>query len=167
MATPRRDEVVAELEGLAAGIQKNLATFTFIVGGVAYSGAQALAFVQSAIASEAAISTARAALHEAIVTNKTFLAGNAPTLKALRSMIALMYANDSTSLNDFAMEPKKKRTPMSAETLVLRAAKSRATRVERKTMGKRQRAAIKGTVTGVVIEPVTTEKNVVPEQGES
>lgn len=156
MATPTRDEVIAELQGLQAGIQKNLATFTFIVAGKTYSGKDALAFVNKAIASALAVVEAHTQLKDAIDADKLFRAENGATLKALRDMIRLMYQDNFTTLAEFAIPPKKPRVPLSNEALLARAAKARATRVKRKTLGKRQRLAIKGDVTGVEITPVTT-----------
>ena len=62
-------------------------------------------------------------------------------------------------LADFAVKPVKIPAPMSNETLLLRAARNQATRKERRTMGKKQRRAIKGDVTGVVITPTTDSPN--------
>jgi hypothetical protein len=156
MATPTRDEVLAELRGLQAGIQKNLATFTFIVAGKTYSGPEALAFVETAIASALAVVEAHTQLRDAIDADKLFRSQNGTTLRALRDMIRLMYQDNVTTLAEFAIPPKKPRAPLSTEAMVARAAKARATRVKRKTLGKRQRLAIKGEVTGVDITPVTT-----------
>lgn len=155
MATPTRDDVIAELQGLQAGIQKNLATFTFIVAGKTYSGNDALAFVNKALASASSVVEAHAQLKDAIDADKLFKAQNGPTLKALRDMIRLMYQDNTTTLAEFAIPPKKARVPLSNDALLARAAKARATRVKRKTLGKRQRLAIKGDVTGVEITPVT------------
>jgi hypothetical protein len=155
MATPKRADTLADLQALRAGVEKNLATFTFLLAGETYSGAQALAFLDTAIASGQAILTARGTLNDAIRADKRFLSLNRATLKGMRDIIALMYARQATTLSEFGMTPKKTRTPMSNETLVIRAAKARSTRAKRKTLGKRQRAAIKGDVTGVVIAPVT------------
>jgi hypothetical protein len=157
MATPSQDDVLADLRGLQAGIQKNLATFTFIVAGKTYTGAEALAFVDSCIASVQAVVTARANLAGALTANQKFQALNGGTLKALRGMIALMYSDQHTKLNEFAIQPRKPRTPLTNDALVLRAAKAKATRTKRRTMGKRQRAKIKGDVAGVIIEPVTSD----------
>ena len=70
-------------------------------------------------------------------------------------MLQGAFAHSSEALAEFGLEPKKKRRPATAEEVLVSAAKLRATRAERRTMGKRQKAAIKGNVTGVVITPVT------------
>jgi hypothetical protein len=155
MATPKRQQIIAELRGLETGIKKNLATFTFIVAAKRYTGPEALAFVQKVLGFAEGVAMAHASLTKALMDEKTFLAINGKTLKALRDMIRLMYGDgDATVLAEFKIEPRKVRKQMTNETLLLRAAKSRATRAKRRTMGKRQKARIKGDVTGVVIEPV-------------
>ena len=100
--------------------------------------------------------TAQGTLHQAVAADKAFQAKNRGQLNALRNILALMYTDDIATLEDFGLSQPKKRTPLSNDALLLRAAKARATRTKRRTMGKRQKAAIKGEVTGVVITPVTS-----------
>jgi len=156
MPTPTRHVALAELRGLQRGIEKNLATFTFLVAGKSYTGAEALAFVESYIASAQAVADARGQLVDALAAEERFQSLHAGTLKALRGMIALMYADQHVLLSEFAIAPKKPRAALTNDALLLRAAKAKATRAKRRTLGKRQRAAIKGEVTGVVITPVTS-----------
>ena len=157
MASPKQSDVIAEIRALLEGIQANLPTATLTIGGKSYSPAQLLAFVQSCLASLMAVQMAHGALRDAVAADRTFQAQNQATLKAIRSMIALMFVDNATKLAEFGLTPPKERTPLSAEALLSRAAKARATRAKRRTMGRRQKAAIKGDVTGVVITPTTTD----------
>ena len=157
MASPKQNDVIAELRALVNGIQSNLPTTTLTVAGKSLPPAQLLAFVQSCLASLTTVQAARGALTDAIVADRAFQAQNQATLKAIRSMIALMFVDNVSKLAEFGLTPPKERAPLSAEALLSRAAKSRATRAKRRTMGKRQKAAIKGDVTGVVISPTTTD----------
>lgn len=157
MATPTRDELILELKALRAGIVKNLATFSFIVGGKTYPASDALALIDATIASASSVLEARANLADVLGADRALGEQNAPILKGFRDMIGLMYAESGTMLSDFGLAPRKPRTPLTVEKILARSAKSRATRAKRKTMGKRQKAAIKGDVAGVVIAPVTAD----------
>jgi hypothetical protein len=58
-------------------------------------------------------------------------------------------------LADFGVPPKKARTPLTAQQKALAAAKRKSTRAARHTGGSKQKAAVKGNVTDIVITPVT------------
>jgi hypothetical protein len=154
MATQTRDSLLAELRGFLAGYQKNLAASPLTVAGKAYTGAQILALLQSAIDVEVAVAQAEGVLVGLRASEKMFWEKNGKALKALRGIVGLMYADSIGTLADFGMEPRKPRAAMSTDTLLLRAAKAKATRTKRGTLGKRQKAALKGDVTGVIIQPI-------------
>jgi hypothetical protein len=79
---------------------------------------------------------------------------NGATLKLVRDQVRLMYKDNHTGLGDFGVKPYRDRAPLTNDVLLVRAEKAKATRVKRGTKGKRQKAAIRGDVTGVVIEPI-------------
>ncbi len=155
MPSQTREQLAAELQALIVGFKKNLASSPLTISGKSYSAAQSVAFLQSCLDAVNTVADAEGKLADARKAEKAYWATNTRTLKAFRALVALMFADNVNTLADFGMEPKKPRKVMSAETLLLRAAKSRATRAKRRTMGKRQKAAIKGDVTGVDIKPVT------------
>ncbi len=68
-----------------------------------------------------------------------------------------MYGNTAETLLDFGLEAPRPRTPLTTEQRLAAAAKARATRVARGTKSRKQRLAIKGDVTGVVVTAVTAE----------
>lgn len=77
----------------------------------------------------------------------------APALRVIAAaFVAFVRASFGTSpqvLNDFGLSPHKARTPQTAEQKAQAAVKREATRAARHTLGKRQKAAIKGTAPAV------------------
>jgi len=154
MATRSQKSVIEELSLLAEALAKHFPNTPFIEESKTYSGPEVIAQVQAILGSAQAVSNARGTLADAIRDDRVMQANNAQFLRHLRSMLRGAYSGNSSTLAEFGLEPVKTRPPPTNDELLLRVAKSLATRKKRRTMGKRQKAAIKGNVTGVVITPV-------------
>jgi hypothetical protein len=157
MVTPARRDVLAELRSLASGAQKHMKTGRYTITNRPYTGGQIARRVQVSVDAAVRVQEARAALADALANEMAVKKAEADFLRGLRIVIQGAFCNSSETLAEFALEPRKKRRPLTAEESVLAAAKLRATRAERRTMGKRQRARITGDVTGVVISPATAD----------
>ncbi len=83
---------------------------------------------------------------------------HAPALRALMdafmAVVKAAYGTQADVLADFGLPPKRARTPLTAEQQALSNAKRKATRAARHTQGRKQKAAIKGNVTGLAIATV-------------
>jgi hypothetical protein len=83
----------------------------------------------------------------------------APALRAFYfavvAFVRVAYEGAPEILANFGLSPKKVKKPLSGEQQAAAAAKRAATRAARGTIGKRKKAGIKGSVTGVVVTPVT------------
>jgi hypothetical protein len=77
-----------------------------------------------------------------------------PVVQAYRSWVVATYGNAPSTLADYDVTPRKVPTPLNAEQLVAKAAKAKATRTARNTLGKKQKKSVKGTVPAAV--PVTS-----------
>lgn len=157
MVTPRNDTVIADLTRLADGHEKHLPDTPFVFAGRTYEGPELVAMIRAVRDAAKRVARAHAEVAEATRANLKMQADNAGLIQGAKKRVQLAYSNDSGKLADFGLAPQSPPGTMSTETLLVRAAKSRATRKERRTMGKKQRAAIKGDVTGVVITPVKGE----------
>jgi hypothetical protein len=78
------------------------------------------------------------------------------TMLAFVDFVRGMFAGQPDALADFGQKPKKVRAPLTAEKQAASNAKRQSTREARGVVGKQKRKAIKGTVTGVVIQPVAS-----------
>jgi hypothetical protein len=90
---------------------------------------------------------------------KARLAAEAAAMPASTAFVSALTAHVKVAhpapdaLAAFGIHPKA-RTPLTLEAQAAAAAKRAATRAARHTMGSRQKAAIKGDVTGVIVTPV-------------
>jgi hypothetical protein len=75
-------------------------------------------------------------------------------MSALMTYVKAAYAGSPEALADFGISPKPPATP-TVEAKAAAVAKRAATRAARHTMGKQQKKAIKGAVTGILVTPIT------------
>jgi uncharacterized protein (DUF1501 family) len=157
--------VAALAESLAAGVQKHLSTVTqLIVGSGTYTPVQVANQLLAFAKLRTDVDTAKAALKATLTDEEA----QGPALRefflAVLQYVRAAYGNSPDILADFGLPPKKTRTPQTVEQKAAAAAKRKATREARGTVGSRKRQTIKGNVTGVEITPVTTSSAPQPEQ---
>ena len=118
---------------------------TFAVDGDDMTLPMLAAIIDEHLAAMTAVDKAREAL-KLLVAKQGALRKRAKTaIQALQAYVLGRYGVDSKQWLALGFPPKKRRS-VSAETRKAAAQKALATRKERKTMGKRQRAKIKGVV---------------------
>jgi hypothetical protein len=154
MATQPLASLIADLAKLADALETNMPNEPFGYASKTYAGPEVIAKVRGILAEALAVRDTRALLHDYIVTLAKSQRGMAEFLAGLRRNIRINYGNNLTKLAEFALEPVRKRGTPTGDEILLRVTKAKATRKKRRTMGKKQRKAIKGSVTGVVITPV-------------
>jgi len=138
----------ASVQALIAGIQKHLGTATLYVDSTSFAAAALVSKLQGQVDAENAAVAATAAYHEVIQRSQD--PAMAAFLVKLVQAIRIMFASTPTVLADFGIDPPKPRT-VDPETKVLAAAKARATRKARHTMGPVQEQDVHGTVTSVTL----------------
>ena len=129
-----------------AGIGKHYANLpTIILHGVPVTPADVVTILQDQIDAADATAAAKIAFFQATSAERNANAKANDLFKALKTRVLGDFANQAEVLADFGMTVATRRAPDPA-TLVEAAKKAEATRKARHTMGKRQKAAIKGTV---------------------
>src|ERR1019366_2714968 len=105
-----------------------------------------VATLQSRIDSRKTVESARAAWQTAVQADRALEDKTKPFVAALRGSLLASFAGNIDTLARFGLVPRQKpvTTP---EVKVAAAAKAKATRVARHTMGPKEKAKIKGTVT--------------------
>jgi hypothetical protein len=136
---------------LLAGIQKELPTASFTVLSQAQTEAQVVAVLQSRIDIAQAVLTARTAFHAAVVASEEEYAATNAYVRSLRASIVAMYANSPTVSASFQLTARKPPTPLTPAEKVVAAAKRKATRVARHTMGKVQKSEVSGSLTEPIV----------------
>ncbi len=131
---------------LIAGTQKHTPNGSFTLGSAAFTAANLVQLLQGLADAIAAADTAKAGWQDALKSMNDEHAKAVPVLRAYQSMLLATYGNAPATLADYGLVPRKGPTPPSASVKATAVLKREATRTARHTMGKKQKAEIKGTV---------------------
>jgi hypothetical protein len=157
-----KTEVTAIYQQAINGAEKYLPDRTLDLNGKPVSSEAVVGILQQHIdAIQATIDTHTAWLQAAAKLRAMTKTTSAPTLAALRHYVAAKFGENSDEYREFGFQPPKPRIA-SPEAKVIGAAKLRATRKARKTMGRRQRLAITGTVPSAIALPVGNAPGATP-----
>jgi hypothetical protein len=146
MANVNRTNTQAHDAQVIAGIGKHLQTVSSLpLLGSTYTPAALVKLVQSRIDSANGSIATKATWHSTVVEDKALNAKLTPVIRALRQYVINVFGEASPVLADFGFTASKRatRTP---EEKAAAAAKAKATRAARHTMGKKQKKDVKGTV---------------------
>jgi hypothetical protein len=146
---------LARVQALIAGTKKHFPSGTFTFGGTTYTTASLVQAFQSLADAIPAVNAVEASAKNAVTGLQATDAKVAPLMRDYQSFLRLTFSTDAASLADFGLQPSKARTPLNSDKRAAAAAKSRATRKARGTTSKKQKLAVKGDVTGVIVTPVT------------
>ncbi len=144
MSTVNRTHTQARDAQVIAGIQKHLQTASSLpLVGSTYTPADLVKLVQSRIDSANGSATVKASWHSSVVEDRTLNTKVTPVIRALRQHVINVFGATSPVLADFGFTPPKRatRTP---EQKAASAAKAKATRAARHTMGKVQKKGRQG-----------------------
>ncbi len=155
-STLKRNKTIAltSVQALIAGTQKHFPNGSFTLGKAPYTSASLVAILERYETVVAALNAAHAALSDAVAARAAIEAQLDPILRDYKNYLRATFSSAATELGDFGMQPVKARTPLNADQRVLATERMRATRKARGTKGPKQKLAIKGDVTGVVVTPV-------------
>ena len=144
----------ASNQNLIAGLTKHAADIPqMTLGGQVVTNAALVQVLEGHLASSANVVTTHDTWSQAVASDRALQAGDLQLLDNLRQALRAMYKGAPTTLSDFGLTARG-RTPLTTEQKLVAAAKAKATRIARGTMGPKKRAAIHGDVTGVTVTPV-------------
>ncbi len=140
---------------LIAGTNKHFAnTSQLAFASATFTPAQVTASLQTIVKLRNDVNAAQAATKAKLAAEQA----QAPTLHsfmaAYESFVRATFSNSPDVLADFGLT-KKARTPLTVDQKAAAVAKREATRAARGTMGSKQKKTVKGTVTGVVVTPIS------------
>lgn len=139
-----------------AGVQKVYATTpAIILDGVSFAPANVVKALQGPIDAADATNTAGAAFHKAVAVEKAAIVEADTVYAGLRTLVMSQFATSPETLAEFGFTPPTRRVP-DAATVAGAVEKRAATRAARHTMGKRQKAGVKGTVPSTTVPAPTT-----------
>jgi hypothetical protein len=153
---PNRTERQTVDQRLIDGINRHTQTVSsLIIGGTTFTTTDIIGILQlrivvasTAVSTKATWQTAVKADQDEHAKTKTFVSG-------LRQALTVMFAGQIDALADFGLKPRKVRVT-TPEQKAEAAAKARATRAARHTMGPKQKALVKGTVPAPTTPPTPT-----------
>jgi hypothetical protein len=146
--------VVALAQQLVAGTNKHLGGGTQVtLSAGSFTAAEITSKLQQLVSLRTDVNAAKAATQVKLAAEKA----NTPALRtlmgALVTYVKAIYGNAPDVLADFGLHLKA-RTPLTVEAKAAAAAKRKATRVARNTMGSKQKKGVKGAVIGITVTPV-------------
>jgi len=146
--------VATFMQQLVEGTEQSLASAQpVMLLGVPRMPAEIAASLRSFADLRAEVEAARASLRAKLALE----AGSAPAMRAFLTAyvtyLRAAYGSSPDILASFGLAPRT-RPQSTVETKLVAVAKNKATRAARHTMGSRQKKAIRGDVTGVVVTPV-------------
>jgi hypothetical protein len=148
-----RVQVVAAAKKFIAGTAKHFGNVTQVtMSGGSYTPAEITSTLQSLVDLDAAVDAARIMTAVKVAAEAAQIPAASALLSALRTYVRAIYGASPDVLADFGLAPKKQ-AQVSPETQVIAAAKRKATRAARHTMGPKQKKGVKGTVTGPITIP--------------
>jgi hypothetical protein len=146
-----------QLAQLISGIQKNLASATFLlIANKSYTPAECVQILQALLTASQAIGPLRAQWQNAVENSRLLQAANKQFVDSLRKAILAMFTTVGT-LADFGLTPPKAAVT-SPVTKVVASAKGLATRKKRNTMGSRQKLDVVGNPPATLAIDVPTEE---------
>jgi len=152
---PTKAATLARVQALIAGTQKRFPASTFTLGNASFTTASLVQLFQSLADAIAAVNTAQTGARDAVAAMRTVRTNVNPVMAEFTKWLRASFGTAAPALADFGLEPPKARTPMTVEAKAAAVAKRDATRQARGTTSKKQKLAVKGDVTGVVVTPVT------------
>ena len=146
---------LARVQALMAGTEKHFPNGSFTLGNAAYTTASLVQAFKALADALTVVDAAHASARDAVTALREAETKVAPLLRDYRNFLRATFSTANAELADFGLAPPKARTPLSSEKRVAAAAKTRATRAARGTTSKKQKLAVKGDVTGVLVTPIT------------
>jgi hypothetical protein len=141
-----------------AGVQKHFAsTPTIVLDGTPTAPTDVIAALQGANDAIDRAAAAEKAFHDAVTAKNAAIAKGNAFVGALKSLVKSQIGSSHGVLGDFGFSPPTRQTPDEA-TKAAAVTKRAATRTARHTMGKRQKAPIKGVVQATPATAPTTTK---------
>jgi hypothetical protein len=133
---------------------------SLMILGKSFDLPQAIAVLQARIAAANTALSARATWQAAVQADRDERAKSKTFVSALRQAVHVAFGQSIDTLAEFGLKPRKSRKVLTPDEKAKAAAKAKATRTARHTLGSKQKAKIKGTV--AVTEPATSPAATTP-----
>jgi hypothetical protein len=161
MGTNTKSQVVDLAKQLIAGTEKRLAKGMQVpLVGSSFTPDQITSELQSVVNLRTDVDAAKATAKAKIAAETAQMPALRTFISAYVSFVRAAYGTSPDALADFGINPKP-RAQLTAEAKPAAAAKRKAIRAARHTMGSKQKLGVKGDVTGITVTPITATPNIV------
>ncbi len=134
---------------LSTGLVKHEPTLSsFTIAGATVKTTDIVTTLQTRQDSAKTVESTRAIWQAAVAADRSLRAQSNPTVSGVKQALHVMFAGSPDTLADFGLTPRKPHV-VTPEVKVAAAARAKATRAARHTMGVQQKAGIKGALDGV------------------
>jgi hypothetical protein len=158
----KKTDVVSYYQQAINGLNEYLANKTLVFNGKPVTSKAIVGIFQAQIDAMQASAAAHTAWLQAVAKERATEKGSiAPLLAALRHYVAAVFGVNSDEYLAFGFQPPKPRVK-SPQAKVIGAAKLRATRKARNTMGSKQRLAVTGAVPSAITLPTGNASTTAP-----
>jgi hypothetical protein len=152
--TQNRTDRTAVLVNLIDGLNKHASVLTsLVISGTALQTTDIIQKLQALVTTAQAVDTTRAAWRSAVAADKTDRDQQQTFIAGVQKAVRVAFGNRVDTLADFGLPQPKARTPLTPEQKQAAAAKAKATRAARHTMGAKQKAAITGEMVATTPAP--------------
>jgi len=154
-ANPKANHIQQQAadQSLIDGLTKHQETLSsFLVGGKSFKTSDIVSTLQARIAAANTAQSIRATWQAAVKAKANERASTMTLVSGVKQALQVMFAGSIDTLADFGLKPRKAPAARTPEEKVAAAAKAKATREARHTMGSKQKAKVKGTVTTIVTQ---------------
>jgi hypothetical protein len=159
--TDRTSEVMALITGMGKRFPNGSQQLAF--GGTTRTVTALTLLLQSFVDLRQAVIVAQAAAKTKVAAERGQAPGLLLVIEELVAFIKVTFGNQPDVLSDFGLAPRKVPAPLTAEQKAVAAAKRKATRKARGTMGPKAKKAVKGQITAeLVVTPVTPPEPAIP-----
>jgi hypothetical protein len=142
------NQTIGSLNALIAGLRGDPPKMTYPLAGGRHTPADLVARLTAIVHAYEAIAPALAHYLMAVRSAHALKADSRALLRDLKYALQIRASDDHEALARYGLAPRRTPGPKTPEVKLASAEKARATRAARHTMGKRQRARIKGVVEG-------------------
>jgi hypothetical protein len=159
-----KGQVVVAARQLIAGTEKHFKSAAQVtILGSSFTPAQIVSELQSLVTLRADVDASKASTKAKIASEDTQMPALRAFMSAFESVLKGAFGSSPDVLADFGIT-RKSPAPITLEAKAAAAAKRASTRAARHTMGPKQKLAVVGDVTGVVVTPVRASDPIVPAQ---
>jgi hypothetical protein len=152
---PSKAATLARVQAIIAGTQKHTPNGSFTIGNATFTTQSLVQLLQGLADAIAKANEAQASAKEAVAALRLEQAKVDPVLLDYTRILIATYGTAVQMLADYGLQPRKARKPLTSAQNTAAVAKRDATRKARGTTSKKQKLAVHGDVTGVIVTPVT------------